>query len=265
MNILVILSTIGSLILIDLILSGDNALVIGAVAAKLPRRQRLLAIIVGGGCAILLRIGFTIIATLLLEIPLLQVIGAALIYYIAIKLLRDRDQEEDIKPAQEQPADAGNGNQRFLSVMWTIVVADVSMSLDNVLAIGALAAGNFLAIGFGLLLSIIILLVAAAIVAELISRFTWLLDLASIVLAWTAARMVLSDGFLGPRIEGVSTLKIDLPVVGSIPVIDIVIYGLFVIAMLAVDLFLRRSRRSAGPASEGKTAEEPPKTFSQTD
>jgi YjbE family integral membrane protein len=251
-HLLVILSTIGGLTLIDLILSGDNALVIGTVAAKLPRRKRLLAIIFGGGCAIILRVLFTICATLLLQIPLVQIIGAIIVFYIAIKLLRDRDEEQTNAAASvhHQPHNPASDQQRkMFSVMSTIVVADVSMSLDNVLAIGALAAGNFVAIAFGLLLSILILLAAATIVAELVSHFTWLLDLAALVLAWTAANMALNDGIVGPLLEQLSAKQVQVPVVGRVPVIDLLLYGLLLVVVILIDIFLRLrgSRQSLYP------------------
>src|SRR5712691_7000779 len=130
----------GGIILINLILSGDNALVLGAAASKLPRKQRWLALLIGGGAAIVLRILFTVIATLLLQLPLLQVLGATIIFYIAVRLLVDRDKEL-AESARETQVDSDNiaaalppKNGRFLQVMSTILIADVTMSLDNVLA-----------------------------------------------------------------------------------------------------------------------------------
>src|SRR5690348_14472720 len=163
-----LLSAVGSIILIDLVLSGDNALVIGAAAAGLPRRQRWYAIMLGGGGAILLRIGFAILATLLLQLPLLQAIGGILLLIIALRLLVDRGNTKQANPvkqietAQEREPISlmGTSVERgFWAALLTILVADVTMSLDNVLAVGALAAGNLPILVIGLLLSIALLLI----------------------------------------------------------------------------------------------------------
>src|SRR5436305_1699294 len=195
-----LLGAIGSILLVDLVLSGDNALVIGAAAAGLPRRQRWLAIVIGGGGAIVLRIAFAVIATLLLQLPLLQAIGGLLLLVIAMKLLLDRKDQQQMK-TKEQTRETSAGKQSaepfvrrsFLAALLTILVADVTMSLDNVLAVGALAAGNVAVLATGILLSIVLVMFGSALLAELIGRLPWIVDGAALVLAWTAARMVLDD------------------------------------------------------------------------
>src|SRR5437588_1727278 len=146
-----LLSAIAGIILIDLVLSGDNALVIGAAAAGLPRQQRWYAIVLGGGSAVVLRIAFAIIATLLLRLPLLQAIGGVLLLIIAVRLLVGRSATKQAQSAEYKAAAQGSTpcqstdapvKRGFLTALLTILVADVTMSLDNVLAIGALAAGN---------------------------------------------------------------------------------------------------------------------------
>ena len=215
------LGAVGSIVLIDLVLSGDNALVIGAAAAGLPRRQRWYAIALGGGGAIVLRIAFAVIATLLLRLPLLQAIGGLLLLIIAIRLLMDRGDvkhtksAESGKTAQESkpgPATGAPVTKSFWAALLTILVADVTMSLDNVLAIGALAAGNLPLLVAGLLLSIVLLLLGSALVAELIGRLPWLLDVAALVLAWTAANMILDDIRLGPMLEHFPWVHLVVPI-----------------------------------------------------
>jgi YjbE family integral membrane protein len=221
-----LLSAIGSIILVDLVLSGDNALVIGAAASSLPRRQRWMAIAIGGGGAIVLRIIFAIIATFLLRLPLLQAVGGILLLIIAIRLLMDRNKDEHLatehaqneenKSIQESAATSsraqGETVERGLwAALFTILVADVTMSLDNVLAIGALAAGNLPILAIGLVLSILFLLLGSALVAELIGRLPWLLDVAALVLAWTAANMILDDLRLGPILEHYSWTHYAIP------------------------------------------------------
>src|SRR5262249_3040215 len=161
-----------------------NALVIGAAAAGLPPRLRRIAILLGGAGAIVLRIIFAIAATLLLRLPLLQAIGGVVLLAIAVRLLMDRDGHA---PTAASAAGAGGrtvevGRKGFAAALTTIVIADVTMSLDNVLAIGALASGHLTLLIVGLLLSIAIVLAGSALVATLIRRLPWLLDLAALVL-----------------------------------------------------------------------------------
>lgn len=204
-----ILGAIGGIILVDLALSGDNALVIGAAAAGLPARQRAMAIGVGGAGAIVLRIAFAIAATLLLQLPLLQALGGLVLLVIAVRLLMDRESKRPGEGGTESGAEAGlagedaersrkQASRGFLGALLTILVADVTMSLDNVLAVGALAAGHLPLLVAGLLLSMGLLLVGSAVVAVLIGRLPWLLDVAALVLGWTAGNMVLHDLRLKP-------------------------------------------------------------------
>jgi YjbE family integral membrane protein len=214
------LGALGSIILIDLVLSGDNALVIGAAAAALPKKQRWYAIVLGGGGAIILRIAFAFAAALLLRLPLLQTIGGILLLLIAIRLLIDRsntkhtttarhiETTQEDKPVSMADAPAKKG---FWAALLTILLADVTMSLDNVLAIGALAAGNLPLLAAGLFLSIALLLLGSALIAELIRRLPWLLDLAALVLAWTAAHMMLEDIRLAPVLEHFPWAQFTLP------------------------------------------------------
>lgn len=234
-----VLGIIGGIVLVDLVLSGDNALVIGAAAASLPRRQRYAAILAGGIGAIVLRILFTLVAALLLQLPLLQAIGGLLLIGIAIKLLLDRERELRAEKKGEAVAEAGadgaegTGAQRgFVSALLTIIVADVTMSLDNVLAVAALASEHIPLLIAGLLLSILLLLVGSALVAELINRLPWLLDVAALVLGWTASNMLLHDRRLGPILEQQPWTAIVIPVV---------ILGI----ILAVDVVFRLRRKPA--------------------
>ena len=227
-----VLGIIGGIVLVDLVLSGDNALVIGAAAAGLPRRQRWTAILAGGIGAIVLRITFTLIAALLLQLPLLQAIGGVLLIGIAIKLLLDRERALREKRLGESPhmEEQSGAPRSFLSALLTIVVADVTMSLDNVLAVAALASDHIPLLIGGLLLSILLLLVGSALVAELINRLPWLLDVAALVLGWTASNMLLHDLRLGPILEQYPWTAVVVPAV---------ILGIIV----AADVIFRMRRR----------------------
>ena len=202
---LVLLGAIGSIILVDLLLSGDNALVIGVAAAGLPRRQRWLAILVGGAVAILLRIVFSLLSTILLNLPWLQTAGALVLLVIAIRLLAERKSKDAEKEEQKSSDIQQDVQQGLLAAILTILVADVTMSLDNILAVGAIANGDIPLLIVGLLISIAILFFGSALIAEFVGRLSWLLDAAAIVLAWTGANMILDD------LRQSSTALISLP------------------------------------------------------
>jgi YjbE family integral membrane protein len=193
-------SVLGGILLLDLILSGDNALVIGVAAAGLPRHQRWYALLIGGAGAIALRILLTALASVVLNIPFLQSIGALFLVYISVNLLLDRTQ-----PASNlsKPSDGA-----FLSALRTIIIADVTMSLDNILAVGALSNGDLLPLVFGLLLSISILLVGSAFISVIAERFEWLLYLAVFVLGWTSATMIHDDLFNLGNYPGFGWLRV---------------------------------------------------------
>lgn len=199
------------IVLLDMTLSGDNALVIGAAASGLPRNKRLAAIACGGVGAILLRLLFTSVSSILLTLPWLSALGGAVLVVLAIRLLAGRSSEA---PSLQKKSSS------FLAAIWLIVSADITMSLDNILAVGALAHGNLLALAIGLLVSIGCLLIGSALVAELMNRLIWLLDIAALVLAWTGANMVVSGL---PGIDAYSWI----------------VYGAFLAVVLAADIWLR--------------------------
>jgi YjbE family integral membrane protein len=211
-----LLSVVAGIVLVDIALSGDNALVIGAAAAGLPGQQRWIAIFFGGAGAIVLRILFAFIASFLLLLPWLQAIGGLILLIIAIRLLADRQGKH--QPATEEHMEVSSQTTRltsrsFFAALLTILVADVTMSLDNVLAVGALSHGNFLALSIGILLSIAIVLVGSALVAELMKWLPWLLDVATLVLAWTGANMMLHDLRLGDILDDHPWTAIAVPAI----------------------------------------------------
>lgn len=213
-DVLTFLLSIGGIILIDVILSGDNALVIGAAASRIQqRKRRWLALAIGGLFAMLLRIVFTISTTLLLEIPYLQATGGLLILVIAIRLLYESQPDPSTgEPGTEHTQDqlpallrrfSGWANNRkkqtssekqdFLMALLTITVADITMSLDNIIAVSALAHHQPVAVAIGLVLSIGLLILGSALVSELISHIPWLIIIASFILAWVAADLIWND------------------------------------------------------------------------
>jgi YjbE family integral membrane protein len=228
-----IVAAAAGIALLDMVLSGDNALVIGAAAAKLPRHQRRLAIILGGLGAILFRLLLAISALeLLLHVPLLRVVGAVAIFIIAIRLLLPEHEQDEERQASD----------RLLSALVTITIADATMSLDNVIAVAAIAHGNILVLALGVAFSMVILFVASAIVARLMDYFSWLLDLAAVVLAWTAATLLLDD----PIVEQLLPKVVHQQ--------SILNFGL-VALMLIIDLFLRAFRvKRAAEAERARAA-----------
>lgn len=171
------------IILFDLLLSGDNAVVIGMAARSLSEKNRRRAIIIGGGGAIFLRIGFTLIASFLLEVPLLQFIGGLLLLWIAYKLLRPQSHGE------AHINEAGSLGEAIR----TIVLADVVMSLDNILAISGAAEGHQGLLIFGLALSIPLLLIGSDVVSRLLGRVPILVYVGAILLVWASIRMIAHD------------------------------------------------------------------------
>ncbi len=225
-----LLAALGGIMLVNLVLSGDNALVIGAAAAGLPRQRRLAALAAGGAAATVLRIAFGIAATLLLQLPLLQALGGLVLLVIAVRLLAERTGPNETVIAEEAelvPHDDDNDGgdddgardgvprpppeRGFFAALLTILVADVTMSLDNVLAVGALAAGDIPLLALGLVLSIALVLAGSALVAELIAWLPWLLDAAALVLGWTAASMLLHDLRLGPLLARAPWTAVAMP------------------------------------------------------
>jgi YjbE family integral membrane protein len=177
-----------AIVLIDLTLAGDNALVIGMAARSLPAGQRRKAIVVGGAGAIVLRIASAAAVTLLLAIPYLQAIGALALIVIAYRLVRPTD---------------GHGSRRIREgatlreAAVTIIVADAAMSLDNILGVGAAAHGSISLLIFGLALSIPIVLFGSDLIARLLDRFPQGVWLGVFALVWTAAEMLIADPALG--------------------------------------------------------------------
>jgi YjbE family integral membrane protein len=192
-------------IFIDLVLAGDNAIVIGLAASGLPREQRNKAILVGIIAATVLRIIFASITTWLLTIVGLLLGGGILLLWVCWKMWRElRTTDADAHAAQESLADADldrSGGiadcaprKTFSQAAWQIVIADVSMSLDNVLAVAAVAMEHPVIMAFGLVLSVVLMGVAASVIARVIQRFRWIAVLGIVIIVFAAFRMVWEGG-----------------------------------------------------------------------
>jgi YjbE family integral membrane protein len=185
------LSQVLRIVIIDLVLSGDNAVVIGMAAHRLAPLQRKKAIVLGGSAAIVLRIVLTAIAAFMLTLKGLQLAGGMLLLWIGFKLLK---QEEE---SQEGIKAAGSMKEAVV----TICVADFVMSLDNVLGVAGASHGSAKLLAFGLVLSMGILMFLGNMVASLINKIWWLAYAGSGVIAWTGGRMVFEDKFVSSRWE----------------------------------------------------------------
>lgn len=182
------LATFGQIMFANVVLSGDNAVLIGLAAAGLPAAQRSRAILFGMVFATVLRVIFSIFAVYLLEVPGLLLIGGLLLLWIAYgfyKELREEKAEEDDPEGHED----GAGGKTMMQALKQIVIADVSMSLDNVLAIAGIARGNMPMLILGLAVSIILMGVAASIIARLLARFRWIAYAGVALIAWIGIEM----------------------------------------------------------------------------
>ncbi|AMX84499.1 hypothetical protein GS3922_12960 [Geobacillus subterraneus] len=174
-----------SIIIIDLVLAGDNAIVIGLAARNLPKHQQKKAIIWGTAGAVVVRALATIFVVWLLKIPGLLLVGGLLLVWIAYKLLVEEKGHDDIE--------AGGS---LWEAMRTIIIADALMGLDNVLAVAGAAHGSFLLVILGLLISVPIMVWGSTLILKWIERFPIIITIGAGVLAWTASKMIVGEPFL---------------------------------------------------------------------
>ena len=175
------------IIFIDLVLAGDNAIIIGMVASKFPPDQRRKVIFWGIGGAVILRIILTLLTAYLLQITGLRLIGGILLLYIVYKLyvdvIKGASKEENIKV----------DNSSFLKAIWTILLADFTMSLDNVLGVAGAAGHHYHLLVFGLVLSIILMAVAANLISNWIKKYKWIAWLGLLAILIVAIELIYTD------------------------------------------------------------------------
>ena len=191
------------LIWINILLSGDNAVVIALACRNLSEKQRRIGLLVGAGAAVGLRILFTLLANSILGVPWLKLIGGLLLLWIAIKLLTDEEDHADgLKPAQN-----------LWKAVQTIAIADIVMSLDNVLAIAAIADGNVGLIIFGLLVSIPLVVAGSQLILAILKRAPWIVWAGAGLLGWVAGEIMAEDSGL-------------IAIMGHLPHVSLPIFGL---------------------------------------
>ncbi len=181
---LIILSQI---IFIDLVLTGDNAIIIGMVASKFPLEQRKKIIFWGIGGAIILRIILTMLTAYLLQITGLRLIGGLLLLYIVYKLYTD------VIKGQSGDEDVKVDNSSFMKAIWTVLLADFTMSLDNVLGVAGAAGDHYVLLIFGLALSIILMATAANLISKWINEYKWIAWIGLIAILVVAIKLIYAD------------------------------------------------------------------------
>jgi len=198
-----------SIIVVDLTLSGDNAVVIAAAAKSLPPDLRKRALIAGAACAVIALVTATFFAARLLHVKFLQVIGGIAILWIALNLFR-----------AEPPLEASAGRLTGLwKAMWFVIVADVTMSTDNILANAALAQGNFALLLFGLGISIPLVVFASGLLAALMDRYHVIVYIGAALLGRVAGQMITTDAFIAQRFAPSQAVQYSAEAIGAIGVL----------------------------------------------
>jgi YjbE family integral membrane protein len=218
---------LGQIIMINILLSGDNAVVIALASRSLAPKQQKQAIFFGSFGAIVLRVVLTFFAVLLLGLPWLKLVGAVLLVWIGIQMLVSEDEEASI-----------DSHAQLWAAIKTIVVADFIMSLDNVLGVAAAAKGSLLLLVIGLGLSIPLIVYGSTLILKLMNRFPAIVTVGGGVLGWVAGEMAIADPIVGPLVESdAQWLHGAAPMLGAIMVIG-------------VGTMLARSRATKSPQPE---------------
>lgn len=210
-------AALGSIILANVLLSGDNAVVIALAARSLPPHQQKKAIFFGSAAAIVMRIALTLLAVKLLALPYLKIIGGIALVYIGVSLLVEDDGGED--------EGAGAGHSSMLTAIRTILVADLVMSLDNVLAVAAAAKGDTVLLVLGLGISIPLIIFGSTMLLKVMERFPLIITLGAALLGFLAGEMTLTDPAVDNYFGHQSHLAVNAA--GTIGAILVVMLGLY--------------------------------------
>jgi YjbE family integral membrane protein len=197
------------IVLIDLLLAGDNALVIALAVRSLPPRERRLGITLGAVAAVVLRILITFVAVKLLTVEYVKLVGGAFVLWIAVKVFSD----------SEEPKKEGVSVGHFLQAMGYIVFADITMSVDNILAVAGASHGSIALIVFGLCFSIPFVVASSTLLAKLMDRFPALLYVGAAILGQVGAEMMLTDAFVTRTLSPSQTLVYAGEAVGVVGVL----------------------------------------------
>lgn len=197
------------ILFIDIVLAGDNAIVVGALAAGLPAEQRRKVILIGVLAALVLRIAFALVVSQLLQIVGLVLAGGILLLWVAWRMYRELRHKDESEGSSEVEGDEHSGlkpARSFASAAWGVALADVSMSLDNVLAVAGAARDHPYVLVFGLILSVLLMGLAANFIARYIDRYRWIAWVGLLVILWVASRMIYEGaGHVAPVIAPLFT------------------------------------------------------------
>ena len=198
------------IIMINIVLSGDNAVVIALACRSLPPQQQKKAIIAGSVGAIVLRIVLTFFAVYLLELPYLKLVGAAALLWIGIGLLKGEDEEEELE-----------GHSGLAAAIKTIIIADLVMSLDNVIAVAAAAKGSMTLLILGLAISIPLVVFGSKLMIKLMDRFPVIITLGAALIGWVGGETIVSDVALQSVVENNHWMHTAFPALGAAIVLAI--------------------------------------------
>ena len=209
-------TALGSIIFTNIILSGDNAVVIALAARSLPPQQQKQAIFWGSAAAIVLRIVLTLVAVQLLQLPYLKIIGGLLLFYIGIQLLIDEEEEVEDGKAPEQTG--------MLAAVRTILIADLVMSLDNVIAVAAAAKDSVTLLILGLGISIPLIIFGSTLLLKLMERFPTIITLGGALLGYLAGEMIATDPAVNAWVGPVSHTVANIA--GALGAVLVVVVGI---------------------------------------
>jgi YjbE family integral membrane protein len=198
---------------VNIILSGDNALVIALACRELPPRQQKIGIFFGAGAAVILRIIFSIFIVFLMTVPFLKIAGGLLLFWIAYKLL---------VPGDEQGEDSVKASGSMLAAVRTVLIADAVMSLDNVIAVAAAAKGNTVLLVLGLAISIPLVVFGATLMIALIKRMPFIVTLGAALIGYIAGEVIVTDPGVQPWVDAEAHwLHVVAPLLGAVLVLDV--------------------------------------------
>jgi YjbE family integral membrane protein len=228
---------------VNVILSGDNAVVIALAARSLPQKQQKQAVFWGAGAAIVLRIVLTLFAVALLTLPWLKIVGSLLLFWIGIKLLVPEEDDEEIEASDQ-----------LLAAIKTILVADLVMSLDNVIAVAAAAGGSVILLVLGLAISIPLVIFGATLLIKLMERFPVIITIGAGLIGWVAGEMLVADSALEGWFTGLGVQYVEgHPKVGGFSLEILAGIVGIVIVVAAGTLLARRKSMAVETAAPDRT------------
>jgi YjbE family integral membrane protein len=226
---------------VNIVLSGDNAVVIALAARSLPPKQQKAAILWGSGAAVVMRIILTIFAVALLTLPWLKLIGSLLLFWIGVKLLVPEDDSEDI-----------DASDNLIAAIKTILIADLVMSIDNVIAVAAAAQGSYLLLILGLAISIPLVIFGSTLLLHLMERWPVIITVGGALLGFVAGEMLVTDPALSGWLTGVGVqFEEDKPILGGVK-LELLAGALGAAIVVAWGTWLAKRQASAESATVTK-------------